>query len=166
MEKEGEPFTSSNKSNLWFFIDEGTELKSLTICLNWVFQDQPNIWITALSWSIFLLLAIGVPIVSHFALLCSNCDSNHQRPYDAVVQLSLSTFAIVSFFSLFSWSRKYGVRRFLFLDKLDDQNERIRREYKQRLHVCFVFQIIFFLLQIYLCHMVLVGKQININLSF
>ncbi|KAJ9136408.1 hypothetical protein P3X46_033491 [Hevea brasiliensis] len=109
MENEGEPFTSNNKANLWYFIDEGIELKSFRLCLKWVFQDQSNIWTTALSWSIFLLLAIGVPI------------------------LSLSVFAIISFLSLSSWSRKYGVRRFLFLDKLDDQSERIRREYKQQL---------------------------------
>ncbi|XP_048231028.1 uncharacterized protein LOC8277958 isoform X4 [Ricinus communis] len=137
MENEGGvSFLSQKKENLAYFFNDGIEMKSFRLCLKWVCLDQSNIWKTGLSWSFFFLLAIGIPIVSHFFLLCSDCDSKHQRPYDAVVQLSLSIFAIVSFLSLSSWSHKYGLSKFLFLDKLDDEAERIRRGYKEQLQLC------------------------------
>ncbi|XVF87809.1 hypothetical protein PTKIN_Ptkin18bG0150600 [Pterospermum kingtungense] len=111
----------------------GLELKSFRLCLNWICLDQSSLWRIGLSWSIFFVLVVGVPIVSHFVLLCSNCDKEHQRPYDALVQLSLSCFAAISFISLSCWARKYGIRKFLFLDKLCDVSDRVRQGYAQEL---------------------------------
>ncbi|CAI0382923.1 unnamed protein product [Linum tenue] len=112
----------------------GIELKSLRLCLKLLcVEDQSKLWTACLSWSVFFLLAIVNPIVSHFLLLCADCDQEHQRPYDSVVQLSLSVCAIISFLCLSYWSRKYGFRKFLFLDKLDDESPRIRRGYQQQL---------------------------------
>ncbi|XVF75255.1 hypothetical protein PTKIN_Ptkin13bG0173000 [Pterospermum kingtungense] len=124
MENEAHSLLSRNR---------GLELKSFRLCLNWVFLDQSSLWRVGLSWSVFFVLTIGVPIISHFLLLCSDCDKQHQRPYDAVVQLSLSTFAAISFISLSSWSRKYGIRKFLFLDKLCDVSDKVRQRYAQEL---------------------------------
>lgn len=139
MEDERHSFLSGNKTEANNFSEFGVELKSFTNCLKWVCVDQSNIWKAFLSWSIFLLLAVGCPLVSHFVFLCSTCDTNHQRPYDAVVQLSLSVFAAISFISLSSWSRKYGVNRFLFLDKLPYESDKVRRGYAVQLRVCFFF---------------------------
>ncbi|KAK6154447.1 hypothetical protein DH2020_008695 [Rehmannia glutinosa] len=52
-----------------------------------------------------------------------DCDSFHSRPYDAVAQLSLSGVAALSFICLSGFVRKYGLRRFLFFDKLCDESE-------------------------------------------
>lgn len=101
----------------------------------WIFIDQSNLWKQGFSWSVFFLLAIAVPIVSHFAFSCSDCDQDHQRPFDAIVQLSLSIFATLSFVSLSSFSRKYGLRKFLFLDKLYDESHRVQQAYTFQLHV-------------------------------
>ncbi|KAK8524305.1 hypothetical protein V6N13_015333 [Hibiscus sabdariffa] len=112
---------------------EGLELKSFRLGLHWFCLDQSSLWKVSLSWSLFFVLAIGSPIVSHFLLLCSDCDKQHQRPYDALVQLSLSSFAAISFVSLSSWARKYGIRKFLFLDKLCDVSDKVRRGYAEEL---------------------------------
>lgn len=112
--------------------------------ITWVFLDHSNLWRAGLSWSVFFLLAIGVPIVSHFVFACSNCDEDHVRPFDTIVQLSLSVFATLSFVSLSSFSRKYGLRKFLFLDKLYDESEKVQQAYTQQLHVSFFFSILFF----------------------
>lgn len=134
MEDERRSCISRNKGkNNNNFSHLGVELKSFTSCLKWVCVDQSNIWRAGLSWSIFFLLVIGSPLVSHFLLLCSACDNQHQRPYDAIVQVSLSVFAIISFLSLSSWSRKYGLNRFLFLDKLSDESEKVCQEYAAQL---------------------------------
>lgn len=142
MEDERPSFLISGNKAIFTRLDyPGVELKSFTSCLKWVCVDQSSIWKAVLSWSIFFLLAIGSPLVSHFFLLCSTCDKNHQRPYDTIVQLSLSVFATISFLSLSFWARKYGVNRFLFLDKLPEESEKVKQGYAAQLRVCFYFAI-------------------------
>ncbi|XP_009626940.1 uncharacterized protein LOC107773998 [Nicotiana tabacum] len=114
--------------------ENSAEIKKIKSALTWVFLDQSNIWRAGLSWSLFFILTIGVPLVSHFVFACESCDSMHQRPFDAVVQVSLSLFATLSFVSLSAFSRKYGIRRFLFLDKLYEDSEKVQQEYTQQLH--------------------------------
>ncbi|KAL3643322.1 hypothetical protein CASFOL_014137 [Castilleja foliolosa] len=110
------------------------ELKSHSSALTWVFLDYSSLWRGGLSWSVFFLLNILVPLVSHFVFSCSDCDPDHQRPYDAIVQLSLSLFAALSFVSISSFARTYGLLRFLFLDKLCDESEKVRQGYTQQIH--------------------------------
>ncbi|ESQ38178.1 hypothetical protein EUTSA_v10028658mg [Eutrema salsugineum] len=95
--------------------------------------DQSNRVKTILSWSVFFLLAVIVPMISHFVLTCAECDFQHHRPYDALVQLSLSIFAGISFVSLSDWSKKYGIRKLLFLDKLKDVSEKVRIGYESEI---------------------------------
>ncbi len=143
MEDERETFLSKSTQISGYLDNEGAELKGFTSCLKWVCLDQSNFWRTSLSWSIFFLLTIGVPLVSQFALSCSSCDQNHSRPYRVVVQVSLSVFAMLSFVCLSRWSRKYGLRRFLFLDKLCEVSEKVQHGYTEQLQVklysCFLF---------------------------
>ncbi|KAF5937968.1 hypothetical protein HYC85_025474 [Camellia sinensis] len=110
------------------------ELKSFRSILTWVCLDQSNLWRAGLSGSIFFVLVIVVPLVSHFVFSCSSCDAKHQRPYDAIVQLSLSVVATLSFYCLSSFANQYGLRKFLFLDKLSEASEKVRQGYTQQLH--------------------------------
>ncbi|KAK4439760.1 hypothetical protein Salat_0310900 [Sesamum alatum] len=110
------------------------ELQSFRTWLKWLCVDQSNAWTTCLSWFVFFAFAIVVPAVSHFVLACSDCDSRHSRPYDSVAQLSLSGVATLSFLCLSTFVRKYGLRRFLFFDKLRDESETVRKGYTQQFH--------------------------------
>nr|VDD30881.1 unnamed protein product [Brassica oleracea] len=92
--------------------------------------DQSSRLKTLISWSLFFLLAVIVPMISHFVLICSDCDFKLHRPYDALVQLSLSIFAGISFVSLSAWSKRYGIRKFLFLHKLKDVSDKVRVGYE------------------------------------
>ncbi|KAF4378073.1 hypothetical protein F8388_020709 [Cannabis sativa] len=109
------------------------ELQSFRSYLRWMCVDQSTIWTASLSWSVFVLFTIVVPGISHFVLACSTCDSKHDRPYDSVVQLSLSSVATLSFVCLSNFYRKYGLRRFLFFDKLWNDSETVRRGYTSQL---------------------------------
>ncbi|KAI3419300.1 uncharacterized protein J3R85_013299 [Psidium guajava] len=131
MEDEGRAFAQRGKSISGYF--EPVELNRFIFCFKWVCLDQSNLWRAGLSWSVFFLFAVAVPLASHFLLQCSSCDADHQRPYHVPVQISLSVFAAISFACLSRWSRKYGIRKFLFLDKLCDSSEHVRRRYSQQL---------------------------------
>ncbi|KAK4491748.1 hypothetical protein RD792_002523 [Penstemon davidsonii] len=111
------------------------ELHSFRTWLKWLCVDQSNAWTTCLSWFVFVVLAILVPALSHFVLACTDCDSRHSRPYDTVAQLSLSGVAALSFICLSRFVRKYGLRRFLFFDKLRDESETVRKGYTQQLDI-------------------------------
>lgn len=127
---------NENKEPL-YSTPEGLALKSFKSFLTWVCLDQSNKWRAGLSASVFFVLAIGVPIVSHFVFSCSSCDAKLQRPYDGIVQLSLSFVAALSFYSLSAFEHTYGLRRFLFLDKLGDASDKVRQGYTQQLRVSF-----------------------------
>ncbi|KAK0601708.1 hypothetical protein LWI29_026746 [Acer saccharum] len=110
------------------------ELRSFRSFLKWVCVDQSSAWTACLSWSMFVTFALVVPALSHFLLACSSCDARHARPYDWVVQLSLSAVATLSFVCLSGFVKRFGLRRFLFFDKLCDESENVRRNYTEQLH--------------------------------
>ncbi|KAD6453988.1 hypothetical protein E3N88_08694 [Mikania micrantha] len=76
------------------------ELHSFRSYLRWMCVDQSNGWTATLSWFVFIIFTFIVPSLSHFYLACSDCDNRHARPYDSLVQLSLSCIATLSFVSL------------------------------------------------------------------
>ncbi|KAM0070749.1 hypothetical protein Hdeb2414_s0001g00016801 [Helianthus debilis subsp. tardiflorus] len=110
------------------------ELHSFRTWLQWMCVDQSNIYTATLSWLIFIIFTFIVPSLSHFYLACSDCDNRHARPYDTLVQLSLSSLATLSFVSLSQFVRVYGLRRFLFFDKLCDESEIVRKGYTDQLN--------------------------------
>ncbi|XP_074320227.1 uncharacterized protein LOC141657017 [Silene latifolia] len=110
------------------------ELHSFRSYLRWMCVDQSNFFTTFLSWLTFIIFTLVVPAFSHFYLSCPSCDAKHDRPYDVVVQLSLSAVASLSFVSLTHFVRKYGLRRFLFFDKLVGESDSVRHHYTTQLN--------------------------------
>ncbi|ONK70271.1 uncharacterized protein A4U43_C05F32010 [Asparagus officinalis] len=109
------------------------ELKWFRSCLRWMCVDQSTTCHTLVSCSLFFLLAIVVPVMSHFFLVLPE----YYRPYDTVVQLSLTAASLLSFFCLSASFRKYGLRKFLFLDKICGDSERVRVGYSVELNRSF-----------------------------
>ncbi|KAJ0608580.1 hypothetical protein HanRHA438_Chr00c01g0842631 [Helianthus annuus] len=110
------------------------ELQSFRSYLRWMCVDQSNGWTATLSWFVFIIFTFIIPGFSHFYLACSDCDNRHARPYDSLVQLSLSCIATLSFVSLSQFVRIYGLKRFLFFDKLCDESETVRKGYTAQLN--------------------------------
>ncbi|XP_041991971.1 uncharacterized protein LOC121742909 [Salvia splendens] len=128
------PKNKPNLSRRDSWNEANLEVKSYGSGLKWVFLDYSSLWRAGLSWSVFFVLNIGVPLVSHFVFSCSDCDPSHQRPFDAITQLSLSLFAAISFLSISSFAQKYGLRRFLFLNRLSEETEKVQQGYTHQLH--------------------------------
>ncbi|XP_008805602.1 uncharacterized protein LOC103718515 [Phoenix dactylifera] len=111
----------------------GDELKSFRSCLRWLCVDQSDTPRAVVSWSLFFLLGLFVPAASHFLLIYSPA----RRPYDLAVQLSLTAVSALSYLCLSAFHRRYGLRRFLFLDKLVGESERVRLGYTIQLNSSF-----------------------------
>ncbi|RRT36182.1 hypothetical protein B296_00055668 [Ensete ventricosum] len=87
------------------------ELRSFRSYLRWMFVDQSDAWHVMISCFLFLLLRVFIPIASHFVLSTAS--------YDVAVQLSLTSTSDLSYLYLFAFVRCYGLRRSLFIDKMD-----------------------------------------------
>ncbi|KAJ9562666.1 hypothetical protein OSB04_007826 [Centaurea solstitialis] len=111
------------------------ELHSFRSWLRWMCVDQSTALTFCISWLVFVVFAIVIPLLSHFYLACSDCDNRHARPYDTLVQLSLTSIATLSFVCLSRFIRYYGLRRFLFFDKLCNESETVRRGYTQQVNL-------------------------------
>ncbi|CAM8986921.1 hypothetical protein QQ045_007644 [Rhodiola kirilowii] len=109
------------------------ELQSFRSCLRWMCVDQSSVPRAILSWFVFVLFAIVVPCLSHFLLACSDCDPRHRRSHSGVVQVSLSSVAVLSFLCLSRFVKRYGLRRFLFFDKLCDESQTVRNGYTKQI---------------------------------
>ncbi|XP_020101062.1 uncharacterized protein LOC109718964 [Ananas comosus] len=105
------------------------ELRWFRKCLRWIGMDHSTACHAVVSWFFFLLLAVAVPAASHFVLTYRP----RRRPYDAVVQLSLSAASALSFLSLAAGTRRIGLRRFLFLHRLHYKTDRVRSHYSAQL---------------------------------
>ncbi|KAK1291562.1 hypothetical protein QJS10_CPB17g01992 [Acorus calamus] len=119
----------------------GDELRSFRTCLRWMCVDAQNHLVSSLiSWSVFVLLSVVVPAVSHFVL----SYNVRRRSFDSVVQLSLSAVSALSFVTLSGFVRRYGLRKVLFIDKLCGESDMVRDCYIQQLQrsfkllLCFV----------------------------
>ncbi|GAB2277756.1 hypothetical protein Dimus_012459 [Dionaea muscipula] len=125
------------------------ELHSFRSCLRWLcidYRSNPyhiDHWTTFRSWFVFIFLSVIVPAFSHFFLSCSGCDPRHRQPYDAVVQLSLSSVAALSFLHLSRLVKDPGLRATLLFDQLIHESEAVRVNYTEQLdkslHICAVF---------------------------
>ncbi|OAY74160.1 hypothetical protein ACMD2_12923 [Ananas comosus] len=105
------------------------ELRWFRKCLRWIGMDHSTACHAVVSWFFFLLLAVAVPAASHFVLTYRP----RRRPYNAVVQLSLSAASALSFVSLAAGTRRIGLRRFLFLHRLHYKTDRVRSHYSAQL---------------------------------
>lgn len=132
-----------NKENCDGYLShDGAELRNFKSYLRWVYVDQSNSCRAGFSWSLFFTLAYVVPILSHFLLDCpTTCDADHGRPYHIPVQISLSIFATLSFITLSQWDRKYGLSKFLFLDKVSEESLMIQRGYARQMKVISFFSL-------------------------
>ncbi|XP_042463472.1 uncharacterized protein LOC122046715 [Zingiber officinale] len=100
------------------------EIRGFRTFLRWMCLDQSDACRAAFSWLVFLLFAAAVPAFSHFGLFYAA----DRRPYDLVAQTSLTAAAALSFITLSALTRRYGLRRFLFLHIRAD-SDRVRHAY-------------------------------------
>ncbi len=111
------------------------ELRHFRSGLAWLGLDQSTPTKVVLSWIVFCLFAVVVPVANYTFVSCSECGEEHSHPFEQLVQVSESALAAVSFFCLSHIIRHYGLRRTLLLDKIMKESHDVQLGYEQELHV-------------------------------
>ncbi len=111
------------------------ELRHFRSGLLWLGLDQSSPTKVVLSWIVFFLFTLVVPVFNYNFVSCSECGEEHAHPFEKMVQVSETALAAVSFLCLSSIVRQYGLRRTLLLDKIIKESHDVRLGYEQELRV-------------------------------
>ncbi|XP_044485807.1 uncharacterized protein LOC123211263 isoform X2 [Mangifera indica] len=96
----------------------------------------------SLSWICFLLLGVALPILIIQLTYCSNCEKYEIESFELEILISQSLVAVISLICVSHNLRKYGVRKFLFVDRQHGHLIQFRREYLQKIHVASIVELV------------------------
>ncbi|KAL4570123.1 hypothetical protein LXL04_025774 [Taraxacum kok-saghyz] len=106
-------------------------LKFILILLGF---DQSSVSRFAISWVTFLLIGVTVPVVVLWLTTnCLTCDLYQIKGFELVIVASHGCLAAVSLLCLSHNLRKYGLRKFLFVDQHSGHVERFSKQYIQKI---------------------------------
>ncbi|MCL7041779.1 hypothetical protein MKW94_030130 [Papaver nudicaule] len=116
------------KSNIY------DELRNFRVSLRWCALDHSTNVNKTVSYLVFILLTIVVPILtSVFVHVPKTSTIEDPISFNKLIQLPESGLAIIGFFTISRFFEKYGLRRLLFLDQLQDDSTYVRRGYVREL---------------------------------
>ncbi|CAN0929257.1 hypothetical protein LINGRAHAP2_LOCUS36964 [Linum grandiflorum] len=82
-----------------------------------------------LSWTAFLLMGVALPVVILELSHCPGCEKFQIKNFELDIVASQACLAAVSLICLSHNMRKYGVKKFLFVDRYGGQMTRLSRQY-------------------------------------
>ncbi|GAV68242.1 DUF3537 domain-containing protein [Cephalotus follicularis] len=87
-----------------------------------------------LSWVSFLLLGVALPVFIIYLSYCSNCDKYDVKSFELEILVSRSLVAVIALICISHNLRKYGVRKFLFVDRFHGSVTQYHQEYVQKIN--------------------------------
>ncbi|KAF5746484.1 hypothetical protein HS088_TW06G00655 [Tripterygium wilfordii] len=113
--------------------DEGTDLdrnlRRLETFLTFLGFNQSSPLSFILSWTVFVLVGVVLPIVILELPNCEGCDEYQIKDFELDIVASQACLAAVSLICLSHNLRKYGIRKFLFVDRSSGHMDRLRNLY-------------------------------------
>ncbi|XP_068334140.1 uncharacterized protein [Pyrus communis] len=91
--------------------------------------DQSSWLSLALSWTALVFLGVVLPVVVLEMFNCSDCEKYQVKGFELVIVGSQAVLAAVSLLCISHCLRKYGIRRFLFVDRYSGRMVRFRNDY-------------------------------------
>ncbi|CAA2978740.1 uncharacterized protein LOC111396277 isoform X1 [Olea europaea subsp. europaea] len=88
---------------------------------------------TALSWLVFVLLVVALPLLSIQFSYCSNCEKYEVKSLELEILVSQTVVSAISLLSISHILRKYGVRKMLFVDYCHGHFAQFRHLYLQKI---------------------------------
>lgn len=105
-------------------------LQKLELFLTLLGFNQSSVLSFVLSWIFFLVLGILVPMVM---LEISNCQNPQIKSFEFDILVSQALLAAASLLCLSHNLRKYGIRKFLFVDRYSGHIERFSNQYHKKI---------------------------------
>ncbi|KAB1207799.1 hypothetical protein CJ030_MR7G010003 [Morella rubra] len=104
-------------------------LRKLEKFLTFLGFRQSSWWCSALSWTAFVVIGVALPVVVLELSDCSGCEKYQIKGFELDIVASQACLAAVSLFCLPHNLRKYGIRKFLFVDRFSGQMARFHDYY-------------------------------------
>ncbi|KAL8201346.1 hypothetical protein R6Q57_012685 [Mikania cordata] len=96
--------------------------------------NQSSVLRFAISWVSFLVIGVAIPVVIlSLPTNCSTCYLYQIKGFELVIVVSHACLAAVALLCLSHNLRKYGIRKFLFVDQYSGHVERFSKEYIQKI---------------------------------
>lgn len=109
-------------------------LESFLILLGF---SQSSLFSFALSWFAFVVIGVLLPVLVLVIFNCSDCDKYQIEGFELVIVGSQACLAAFSLLCLSHNLRKYGIRRFLFVDRYTGHMVRFRNDYIKQIQGSF-----------------------------
>ncbi|KAL5760111.1 hypothetical protein ACOSP7_018610 [Xanthoceras sorbifolium] len=108
-------------------------LEKLETFLSFLGFNQSSVLSFVLSWSAFIVIGVLLPVVILELSNCPGCEKGQIKNFELDMVASQACLAAVSLLCLSHNLRKYGIRRFLFVDRYRGQVSRFRNQYIQQI---------------------------------
>ncbi|KAL6983850.1 hypothetical protein U1Q18_017224 [Sarracenia purpurea var. burkii] len=110
-------------------------LQRLQLFLALLGFNQSSALSSGLSWVAFSLIGVALPVAVIEVSNCSDCDVYQIKEFEVFIVASQACLAAVSLLCISHNLRKYGIRKFLFVDRYSGQMARFSDEYIQKILV-------------------------------
>ena len=97
--------------------------------------NQSSVLSIVLSWTMFFAVGVLLPVVVLELSNCEGCDKYQIKDFELDIVALQACLAAVSLLCLSHNLRKYGIRKFLFVDRFSGQMVRFRDEYVDKITV-------------------------------
>lgn len=104
-------------------------LQRLDFMLSMLGFHQTSILSFGLSWIAFVVVGIVIPVVTLELWSCSSCEEYQVKDFEFDVLASQASLGAVSLLCMSYDLRKYGIRKFLFVDRYSGHITRFMDEY-------------------------------------
>ncbi|KAF5441835.1 hypothetical protein F2P56_037211 [Juglans regia] len=108
-------------------------LKKLEKFLTFLGFKQSSWRSSALSWTAFVLISVALPVVVLELSDCSGCEMYQIKAFELDIVASQACLAAVSLLCISHNLRKYGIRKFLFVDRSNGQMSRFHDVYVRQI---------------------------------
>ncbi|KAI4337443.1 hypothetical protein L6164_015859 [Bauhinia variegata] len=114
------------------------ELRNFRISLKWCALDHSSSIGKLISFVLFVFLTILVPLFSSLCIqVPASSPDDDPISFNKLVNIPESGLAIIGFFSLSCFFRRYGLRQLLLLDELQEDSAYVRSRYARELEKAF-----------------------------
>lgn len=124
----------------------GTDLDKILQRLNSFLSilgfKQDSILSFCLSWTVFLLIGVLLPVLMLELSKCPGCEKGQIKRFEINIVSSQACLAAAALICLSHNLRKYGIRKFLFVDRYTGQAERFGDQYVQKIRVSSIVQVV------------------------